>query len=61
MGEPFGDLGSLKRGTDILVTTTQGDSVYRVLEVARTSLYTGTGPTSASAPVTPVRVRRRCR
>jgi sortase A len=33
-GAPFGDLTQLERGDEILVTTTQGQSVYRVRTVA---------------------------
>jgi sortase A len=40
-GGPFARLGSLKRGEEILVTTTQGQSVYRVRDVASTTLYSG--------------------
>jgi sortase A len=48
-GGPFARLGSLKPGTDILVTTTEGQSVYRVSAVASTRLYSGsTVPVSTS-------------
>lgn len=41
-GGPFAKLGSLRHGAEILVTTAQGQSVYRVSQVVTTTLYPGT-------------------
>lgn len=58
-GGLFGDLGSLRRGTEILVTTTQGQSVYEVVTVRTARLrtdeeavtsYTDATSTTTSAP-----------
>ncbi len=38
-GGPFHDLGSVKKGSRILVTTNQGQSVYRVSSVRHVSLH----------------------
>jgi sortase A len=51
-GGSFGELGGLERGDRILVTTTQGRSVYEVEVVRRLSLKSGTGTVAPSTTTT---------
>ena len=52
-GGPFGDLSSVKRGSRILITTTQGQSVYAVRTVHTQDVVDGDGSSQASSlPVT---------
>lgn len=48
-GGPFARLASLKSGDEILVTTTQGQTLYRVSDVATTTLYPGDVVPASSA------------
>ena len=47
-GGTFSDVGSLRKGTRILVTTEQGQSVYSVRSVRETAIVDGTGSQSAT-------------
>ena len=63
-GAPFGKIGSLRRGAEILVTTAQGQSVYRVSQVATTTLYPGSevpAPSVGRGAGTPLPVSARAR
>jgi sortase A len=51
-GGSFSGLHDLDRGDEILVTTTQGRSVYRVRTVREVDLRTGTGTLTAGASAT---------
>jgi sortase A len=55
-GGPFRPLGSLEMGDEILVTTTQGQSIYVVTEVRSDEVADGSGtrpqPTEADTPTT---------
>ncbi len=52
-GGSFGNLGDLERGDEVLVTTTQGPSVYEITEVRTVYVSTGTGSTAPSTTVAP--------
>jgi sortase A len=45
-GGPFEHLASLKSGDEVLVTTTQGQTIYRVSDVMRVDFDQGTGSTA---------------
>lgn len=48
-GGPFGDIGALHSGDVLLVTTTQGQTVYKVDTVREQQLVKGTGEASTAA------------
>ena len=52
-GGTFGDLSSIRVGDDIVVTTTQGQSLYQVTDVGRVELTDEATPTKAPAVPTP--------
>jgi sortase A len=49
-GGPFADIGGLHKGNEIVVTTTQGQSVYAVVSVEHVSLHNPPAEGSAPAP-----------
>ncbi|MBV8979848.1 MAG: sortase [Acidimicrobiia bacterium] len=48
-GGPFHRLGDLKKGKSILVTTNQGESVYRIVSVRHRSIHGGSGDSNTSS------------
>ena len=52
-GGTFGDLSSMKIGDEIIVTTTQGQSLYQVTDVGRAELTPDANPITAPAVAAP--------